>query len=62
MQITTIGLDLAKNVSQVHGINAQGDIIVRRRLRRTQVHEFLAFWRHDFRRLIWLYSSRATPP
>ena len=31
MDITTIGLDLAKNVFQVHGINAAGDVIVRRR-------------------------------
>ena len=28
MDITTIGLDLAKNVFQVHGINAVGDVIV----------------------------------
>jgi len=42
MKITTVGLDLAKNVFQVHGINAAGDIIVRRRLRRTRVREFFA--------------------
>ncbi len=42
MDITTIGLDLAKNVFQVHGINAAGDIIVRRRLRRTQVCTYFA--------------------
>lgn len=42
MQITTIGLDLAKNVFQVHGIDTQGDVVVRRRLRRTQVREFFA--------------------
>ncbi len=42
MDITTVGLDLAKNVFQVHGINADGDVIVRRRLRRTQVREFFA--------------------
>lgn len=35
-----MGLDLAKNVFQVHGINAAGDVIVRRRLRRSQVGEF----------------------
>lgn len=42
MKITTVGLDLAKNVFQVHGINAAGDVIVRRRLRRTRVREFFA--------------------
>ena len=42
MDITTVGLDLAKNVFQVHGINAAGKVIVRRRLRRAQVGEFFA--------------------
>ena len=42
MDITTIGLDLAKNVFQVHGINAAGDVIVRRRLRRAQVCMYFA--------------------
>jgi len=37
MDITIVGLDLAKNVFQVHGINATGDVIVRRRLRRAQI-------------------------
>ena len=37
MQITTIGLDLAKNVFQVHGVNAEGTVVVRRKLRRAQV-------------------------
>ena len=42
MSITTIGLDLAKNVFQVHGVNAAGDVIVRRRLRRAQVCTYFA--------------------
>jgi transposase len=37
MQITTIGLDLAKHWFQIHGVNANGDVIVRRRLWRTGV-------------------------
>jgi transposase len=37
MQITTIGLDLAKHVFQVHGVDALGDGIEKRRLRRGQV-------------------------
>ena len=37
MDITTIGLDLAKNVFQVHGVDAAGGVIVRKALRRAQV-------------------------
>ena len=40
MQVTTIGLDIAKNVFQVHGIDAAEKVVVRRRLRRNQVLEF----------------------
>jgi ABC-type uncharacterized transport system substrate-binding protein len=32
MQIITIGLDIAKNVFQVHGINAAEKIVVRKQL------------------------------
>ena len=40
MQITTIGLDIAKNVFQVHGIDAAEKVVVRKQLRRSQVLEF----------------------
>ncbi len=40
MQITTIGLDLAKNVFQVHGIDANETVVVRKRLRRSQALAF----------------------
>src|SRR3981189_2732622 len=40
MQITTIGLDIAKNVFQVHGIDAAEKVIVRKQLRRGQVIAF----------------------
>ena len=40
MQITTIGLDIAKNVFQVHGIDAAEKVVVRRQLRRDQVMKF----------------------
>ncbi len=43
MEITTIGLDLAKNVFQVHGIDANGKVVVRRRLRRDQVVKSLSY-------------------
>ncbi len=34
MSVTTIGLDLAKSIFQVHGVDAQGRTIVKRRIRR----------------------------
>jgi hypothetical protein len=40
MQLTTIGLDIAKNVFQVHGIDAAEKVVVRKQLRRSQVLEF----------------------
>src|ERR1700761_5555095 len=40
MQITTIGLDLAKNWFQVHGVDADGKAVVRRKLRRSEVTKF----------------------
>jgi len=42
MQITTIGLDIAKNVFQVHGIDAAEKVVVRKQLRRSQVLKFFA--------------------
>ena len=39
---STIGLDLAKNVFQVHGIDDQGKVLVRRSLRRAEVIAFFA--------------------
>ncbi len=41
-EIATIGLDLAKNVFQVHGIDASGKVLVRHKLRRAEVLEFFA--------------------
>ena len=40
MQVTTIGLDIAKNVFQVHGIDAAEKVVVRKQLRRGQVLAF----------------------
>lgn len=40
MQITTIGLDIAKNVFQVHGADSIGATVLRKRLRRNQVLDF----------------------
>src|ERR1700733_12145243 len=38
--ITTIGLDIAKSVFQVHGIDAEGNVIFRRQLKRRYVLTF----------------------
>jgi len=35
--ITTIGLDIAKSVFQVHGIDAEGKVVIRRQLKRRYV-------------------------
>jgi hypothetical protein len=35
-EVTTIGLDLAKHVFQVHGIDADGAVVLRKQLRRSQ--------------------------
>ena len=40
-EVTTIGIDLAKNVFQVHGVDASGASVIRRQLRRSQVLPFL---------------------
>ncbi|QXX76127.1 IS110 family transposase [Methylovirgula sp. HY1] len=42
MQATTIGIDLAKHVFQVHGVDADGGVILRRKLRRSEVLGFFA--------------------
>jgi transposase len=40
MDITTVGLDVAKQVFQVHGIDAHGKVVVRKQLRRKEVVEY----------------------
>jgi transposase len=41
-QITTVGIDLAKSVFQVHGVDATGAVLLQRRLRRAHVIAFFA--------------------
>ena len=38
--VTTIGLDIAKSVFQVHGVDAEGNVVVRRQLKRRYVLAF----------------------
>ena len=41
-EISTVGLDLAKNVFQVHAIDASGKVVLRRQLRRGALEKFFA--------------------
>src|SRR6516162_9136965 len=40
--VTTIGLDLAKHVFQVHGVDAEGGTVLRKQLRRAEVLAFFS--------------------
>src|SRR4051794_22987800 len=76
MQITTIGLDLAKHVFQVHAVDANEAVVEKRRLRRGQVLGYFAklapcrvgleacatahFWARELRRLG--HEVRLIPP
>ena len=42
MQISTVGIDLAKRVFQIHGVDQDGNVVLRKQLRRAQVLNFLA--------------------
>ena len=37
MKITTVGIDLAKNVFQVHGVDERGTAVLKKQLRRDQM-------------------------
>ncbi len=41
-EVITIGVDLAKNVFQVHGVDGNGNVLIRRQLRRARVMPFFA--------------------
>ena len=40
MKITTVGIDLAKDVFQIHGVDAQGQVVLKKQLRRVQMASF----------------------
>lgn len=42
MKITTIGIDLAKNVFQIHGVNERGKTVLKKQLRRDPMATFFA--------------------
>ena len=39
-EVSTIGIDIAKSVFQVHAVDGEGEIVIRRQLRRRQVLPF----------------------
>ena len=47
-EISMIGLDLAKNVFQVHGVDASGKVVLQRRLGRKAMEKFFAKLRTRF--------------
>lgn len=42
VEVSTIGLDIAKNVFRVHGVDAAGQVVIHRQLRRIEVVKFFA--------------------
>ena len=41
-EVSTIGLDIAKSVFQVHGIDGAGAVVIRKRISRAKMVEFFA--------------------
>ena len=41
-EVVTVGLDIAKSVFQVHGVDAVGEVVVRRQIRRAQLLQYFA--------------------
>ena len=39
MKVTTLGIDLAKNLFQVHGVNEYGKVVIKKQMRRDQLAE-----------------------
>lgn len=58
MQTITIGLDLAKNVFQVHGVDGAGAVTIRKKLRRAEVMAF--FRKLPSALLVWRPARRRT--
>jgi transposase len=42
--VTTIGLDIAKSIFQIHGVDAAGNVIARRKLKRRYVLPFFHWY------------------
>ena len=55
-EVSTIGLDIAKSVFQVHGVSSDGEVVIRKRVSRAKVLEFFASLPSA-----WLALRRARP-
>jgi transposase len=42
MKVTTLGIDLAKNIFRLHGVDGRGAVVLRKQLSRKQMLPFLA--------------------
>ena len=42
MKVTTVGIDLAKNVFQIHAVDERGKVVVRKQLKRDQMAPYFA--------------------
>lgn len=58
-EVVTVGLDLAKNVFQIHAIGSDGEVVVRRKLRRVEVIRFFTDLRHAWS--AWKPAHRRIP-
>jgi hypothetical protein len=66
MEVSTIGLDIAKQAFQAHGANASGRVVFRRRIVRTKLMKFFSsqpgvwsHWKHVAERITGGGSSRS---
>jgi transposase len=41
-EVVTVGLDIDKSVFQVHGVDAAGEVVMRRQIRRAQLLQYFA--------------------
>ena len=57
MKITTIGIDLAKNVFQIHVVDERGKTVLKKQLKRDQVAAFFV----NFRRAWSAWKHAAVP-
>ncbi len=57
MKITTIGIDLAKQVFQVHGVDDNGHVRLCKSLSRRQIMRFLANLKNEL--IYWLHNKIA---
>jgi len=41
-EVSTIGLDIAKSIFQIHGVDVDGAVVIRKRISRAKLLEFFA--------------------